>query len=254
MNCLRNMLCYLSWTLALPALCPAQAAPAETLTVGYVIRPGLAEVVDGKPGGTYLPVAVAALQRSGVPFELQVLPQKRLIVQVELNHPNYCALGIYATPERRAFAKFSQPFFRDPRLLAVGRRVKESAFRQYKDFATLSRDPGLKLGLIAGYSLGNDLDPLVKQMTGNVEFFVGNYQQNFAKVAAGRVDYIITFPAELESLTANAPADGARMMALDFLEMPPGIPRHFMCSKAVPDEIVERLNNGISALHLNLNP
>lgn len=232
---------------------PALAAPA-TLVLGYVPRPGMAEEIDGKPAGTYMLVALAAAQKSGLPFELRALPQKRLMTQVSTNQPNFCALGIYVTPERSAFARFSRPFFRDPRFIVVAAKRKEAAFRAHKTFLSLSQDPALRLGLIAGFAYGPELDPLLGQMKGNREEFVGTYFQNFGKIALGRIDYAITFPREYETVMAHSKEINAQLMRVDYPDIPMGRLRHFMCSKSVDDAVLNQINAGIGALHLDLPP
>jgi polar amino acid transport system substrate-binding protein len=231
-----------AWLAGAASLAQAQE---PTLLLGFVPRPGLAEVIDGKPAGTYLPLAVAIVRKAGLAFELEALPQKRLLTEVSVNRPNYCALGIYVTPERAAYGKYSQPFFRDPGLIVVATRSKQAEFARHRSFVELSGDSRLKLGIIAGYSYGATLDPVLRAMRGNVEQFVGTYNQNFAKIVAGRVDYVLTFPAEFETVAGRFPEYGQRLMRFDYPDMPLGVTRHFLCSKAVSDSLLERLNGAI---------
>jgi polar amino acid transport system substrate-binding protein len=222
-----------------------EIAFAATLVLGFVPRPGLAEVIDGQPSGSYLPLAVAAARKAGLEFTLEALPQKRLLSEVSVNRPNYCALGIYVTPERAAYGKYSQPFFRDPPLIVVAVRSKEAAFHQHRTFAALTGDTRLRLGVIAGYAYGAVLDPVLSAMHGNIETFVGTYNQNFAKIVAGRVDYVLSFPAEFETVSGRFPEYGQRLVRIDYPDIPAGVTRHFLCSKAVSDTLLEQLNGGI---------
>lgn len=238
-------------TMAVLAAAPAApgqshaAEPVPRLVLGYVPRPGLAEVIDGKPAGTYLPVALAAMRKAGVDFDLEALPQKRLLTEVSVNRPNYCALGIYVTPERAAYGKYSQPFFRDPSLIVVAIRSKAAAFGRHKSFVELTGDNRLRLGVIAGYAYGAVLDPVLRAMHGNIEQFVGTYNQNFAKIVAGRVDYVLTFPAEFETVAARFPEYGQQLARFDYPDIPNGVTRHFFCSKAVGDALLDRINAAV---------
>ena len=226
------------------AAAPAQV-PAPELILGFVPRPGMAEFIDGKPSGTYLPLAIAVVQKAGLAYRLEALPQKRLLTEVSVNRPNYCALGIYVTPERAAYGKYSQPFFRDPPLIVVANRSKEAAFLQHKSFAALTGDPQLRLGAIAGYAYGAALDPVLRRMQGNIEQFVGTYNQNFSKIVAGRIDYVLTFATEFEAAAARAPEFSRKLVRIDFPDLPAGVTRHFFCSKAVSDALLEQLNAAI---------
>ncbi|MES2261013.1 MAG: transporter substrate-binding domain-containing protein [Pseudomonadota bacterium] len=232
----------------------APAVSAAPLVLGFVTRPGLAELVDGKPVGTYFPIAIAAAEKAGLDITLQAVTQPRLMAQIESNQPNYCAIGVFRTPAREASSKFSLPFYRTPRFTVIADRHKEAAMRQHKTLITLFHDPQLKMGQIAAYSFGNYIDPLVAAMRGNIEQFVGTFDQGFAKILAGRFDYIITFPEEFDSWATRSGLEAGRMVRIDYADMPDGIFRHFMCSRAVDDELLNRLNAGIAALHLKLGP
>lgn len=237
----------LAATSALTA-CAALAGPP--LTLGYVTRPGLAELVDGKPAGTYLPLAVAAAEKAGFDVTLQSVAQPRLMAQVSSGQPNYCAVGIFVTPERQAFSKFSLPFYRTPRFVVVTTRAKEPALREHRTFGALLADPALKNGVLEGYSYGNTLDPLIARMRGNVDRFVGTFDQGFGKILAGRFDYMISFRDEVESWLARSGTSRDAISMLDFPDLLDGVPRHFMCSRAVDDATLDRLNAGITALRL----
>lgn len=238
---------------AVLAAAPAMAGPA-TLVLGYVSRPGLAEVIDGKPVGAYLETAVAAVEKAGLPYTLQAVTQTRLMAQVASGQPNYCAVGIFRTPERERTARFSLPIYRTPRFVVIATRSKEAALRQHKSFVALVGDQGLKMGMIEGYSHGNSLDPVIANMRGNIERYVGTFDQGFAKLAAGRFDYLVTFPQEFDSWLARSGTAPALFGRLDFPDLLDGVLRHIMCSRAVDDATLQRLDAGISALHLNLHP
>ncbi len=234
-------------------LAGTQATAADTLTLGYLSRPGFAEMVDGKAAGAFLPIAAEAAAKSGLQVEWQALPQKRLIDQVRQDTPNYCAVGIYKTPERAGFAKFSEPFYRDKRFTIAATKAREADVRAHGTLAALTQDPKLKLGGIDGFSYGVEVDKRIKAMTGNVDLAVVTPDKVLAKLAAGRVDYTLAAPEELDTsikLSGMNPADLARIAMPD---MPDGATRHFMCAKSVDDATVAKLSAGIAALKLGLD-
>lgn len=231
--------------LALPGM---PACAADPLILGYVARPGLAEVIDGKPAGTYFPTAVAAAEKAGFAVTLQAVTQTRLMAQVQSGQPNYCAVGIFVTPERQMFGKFTLPIYRTPRFIVIAARSKDGAIRQHKTFMSLIEDKQLRMGVIEGYSFGNTLDPLMAAMRGNVDRYVGTFDQGFAKIQAGRFDYMIGFADEFDNWVARTGASRDAFSKIDFPDVLDGVHRHLMCSRAVDDATIERLNAGISAV------
>jgi ABC-type amino acid transport substrate-binding protein len=225
---------------------PAQAA--DPLVLGYVARPGLADVVDGKPAGTYFPIAVAAAEKAGFAVTLQAVTQTRLMAQVASGQPHYCAVGIFITPERQAFGKFTLPIYRTPRFIVIAARSKDSAIRRHKTFMSLIADQQLRMGAIDGYSFGNTLDPLIRAMHGNVDRYVGTFDQGFAKMQAGRFDYIIGFEDEFDNWLGRSGASRDAFSKINFPDVLDGVHRHLMCSRNVDDATIERLNAGIQAV------
>lgn len=227
-------------------------AQAEPLTLGYLSRAGFAEMTDGKPAGAFLPVAVAAVAKAGVDATWQALPQKRLIDQVRQDTPNYCAVGIYKTPEREGFAKFSAPFYRDMRFVVATAAAQGAAVKAHASFAALAADTGLKLGGIDGFSYGVALDARIKAMTGHVDLAVVTPDKLLAKLGAGRIDYLLAAPEELDISIKMSGLDPASVAQIGFSDIPDGTARHFMCGKSVDAAVIAKLNAGIAASVGNL--
>ncbi|HSY29931.1 MAG TPA: hypothetical protein VK832_20640, partial [Burkholderiaceae bacterium] len=228
----------------------AGAATGEPLKLGFAMRPGLAELADGVPVGTYLPLAANIARAAHLDVQWQVLPQIRLIEEVRVDTPNYCAVGIYKTPDRAAFSKFTLAFYRDKPLIVVAMKSKEAAIRKHASFAALAADTNFKAGLLEGFSYGPKLDAILAKMTGNAERMAGSSMQNVSKLALGRYDYIVAASDESPRSVAGADVNPNDLVAIEFADMAPGASRHFMCSKSVDDATVKRLDAAIRALHL----
>lgn len=242
---------YLASTLSLSlALSIAHAAP---LTIGYLPRPGLAEMVDGRPLGTYLPTAFEAIAQAHLEATWVALPQKRLINDVHANVPNYCAMGTFKTPERLEFAKFSHPIHRDRPYIVSTLKRNEAAIRKHKTFAELATDEKLKIGIIEGFSYGAKFDPILAKMTINSDRMTGTVIQELAKLVAGRFDYILA-TSDDAAVAIDGNYDPSIFATVEFPDIPPGELRYFMCSMAVSDEVMARLNAGIDTLRLRLEP
>lgn len=227
-----------------------QAGAGDPLTLGYVVRPGLAEIIDGVPKGTYLPVAAAVVREAHLNASWEALPQPRLIEQARINQPNYCAIGVYQTAERSAFAKFSKPFFLDKPLVVVTLKKHEAAVRRYTSLAALTADGSLKIGLLEGFSYGPRLDAIFAGMNGNVDRIAGTPMQNLSKLMLGRFDYTVGAADEAPRGVDGTDVDTRELVLVDFPDMAPGAPRRFMCSASVDDTVLHRLDAAIKALHL----
>jgi uncharacterized protein (TIGR02285 family) len=235
------------------ALLPArnvQAGADEPLTLGFVVRPGLAEVVDGVPRGTYLPVAAAVADEAHLKVSWEALPQPRLIEQARINQPNYCAVGTYQTAERSAFAKFSKPFFFDKPLVIVTLKKNEAVIRKHASLAALTADTRLKVGLLEGFSYGPRIDAVVARMHGNVDRIAGSSMQNLSKLMLGRFDYTVGAANETPRGVDGNEVDARELALIEFPDMAPGATRHFMCSASVDDTVIRRLDAAIKALRL----
>jgi len=229
-------------------------ATGEPLKLGFVMRPGMAELASGVPIGTFLPITATVAREAHLDVQWQMLPQLRLIEEVRVDTPNFCAVGIYQTPERAAFAKFTLPFYHDKPLIVVAMKNKEAAIRKHASFAALTADTNFKAGLLEGFSYGPTLDPIIGKMTGNAERMAGSSMQNISKLALGRYDYIVATSDETPRGVAGMNVDPNDFVAIEFADMGPGASRHFMCSNAVDDATVKRLDAAIRALHLNAEP
>ena len=237
---------------AFATLGAVQGAAAEPLTLGYLSRPGFAEMVDGKPAGAFLPIAADAVAKAGVEVTWQALPQKRLIEQVAQDTANYCAVGIYRTPEREAFAKFSAPFYRDKPFVVVATTAKEAEIKAHKGLMDLMADANQKLGAIDGFSYGREIDAQIKTMGDKVDHAVVTPDKIVAKVAAGRDSYMLAAPEEFAIAVKQSGANATDLAQIAFSDIPQGAQRHFMCSKSVDDATIAKLSAGISSLNLGM--
>ena len=75
----------------------------------------------------------------------------------------------------------------------------------------------------------------------------------FRMVAAGRIDYTIASPEEVEPIMAMAGIAPAQVEVVHFADLPDGNLRYFLCSRAVDQSVIDRLNAGIAALKIDLH-
>lgn len=241
---------------AITALSSA-CAIGQTLTIGYLTRPGLADMENGNPTGAFLPTAVAAAKASGIDHKFESLPQARVIGQTTENVPNYCAVGIYWTEEREKIGKFSAPLYRDTPFQIFTTKAKEARIRKHASFAELVKDTSLKLGLITPYSYSRQLDEFLAPMQGqNVQRVKGHPSQLFTMLDGDRIDYLLSQQEDSGPNMQKTGVDASKIVRISLPDMPSlGPLRHFWCSKSVDDAVVKKLSAGIALQKTNVtNP
>src|ERR1700751_135121 len=110
---------------------------------------------ERKASRRLLSLAGDAVEKSGLPeVKWEPLPQKRMIDRVREGKESICAVGIYKTEERLAFAKFSNPFYRDRPFTIVTSSAKSALVKKHASFSDLVADQELSLTAIDGFSYG----------------------------------------------------------------------------------------------------
>lgn len=231
----------------------SNAMASEPIKLGFVVRPGMAEFVNGAANGTYLPPADGIVRAAHLQVQWTELPQSRLVEEVRAGVTNYCAVGAYKTEERLHFAKFSEAFFHDKPLAVVTLKSKETFIRQHDSFAALAADTKFKVGLINGYSYGSRLDPILQKMR-NADRMSGSTMQNFSKLVAGRFDYLLDSDLESPRAPLSVNVGNDSIVHIPFNDLAPGEARYFMCSPSVDDATIARINKAIRTLHLPISP
>ncbi|MCB2189463.1 MAG: transporter substrate-binding domain-containing protein [Deltaproteobacteria bacterium] len=226
--------------LAAPAL--AQEKPLAVLYFPrpplYVARP------DGTPGGLVMRVAVQVLERAGIPHYFQEMPAKRIVQSIK--HGDYaCGVGWFRTPEREAFANFSRPLFQDQPLVAVVRKAAAPPEGRFPSLAALLTSARV-MGVIDGFSYGPAVDPLLAVRRGPREVITGPNEHLLAMILDRRADYCLINPSQAGWLLAEEPRFHRSLAMVPIEDAGPGNYRYLMCSKAVPPEIMERLNRAVA--------
>ena len=104
-------------------LCTAGAAQCEdTILLSYYERaPYAVRQANGSVTGLTADPAEAAFKKAGIPFQWQLVPAKRQIVNIENARTLECGVGWYKTADRASVGKFTEPIYRDKPTVAVAR-------------------------------------------------------------------------------------------------------------------------------------
>lgn len=230
----------------------APAIGAEPLTLAYAHRPGYADIVDSVPKGISIEIASRVVKAAKMDVTWELMVQPRQMAMLQRAAPNFCAIGLFKTPEREAFATFSNAYYRDRRLVIVSSRSASAHLRAKASFAQLLQDHDLEIGLLDSLSYGSLVDDMLKAR-GGVRRIEGKIEQVFKMVAAGRIDYTIASPEEVEPIMAMAGVGPSEVKIIHYPDLPDGNLRYFLCSKAVDQGVIDRLNAGIAALKIDLH-
>ncbi len=249
---IRFLACGLAWLLALaPARAEDRAQERsnertlERITLHFNERPPyLVAAADGSATGLSATPARQAFAAAGIAVRWAQTPTTRQLSVIRDNEGLDCAIGWFRKPDREAFAKFSKPIYRDRPTVVLA----HAAFVPERRLADLLRRPGVTVLVKDNYSYGAMIDALLAEKRAFVLSTTAENQQMLRMVAERRVDMMFAAEEEAQYLVgqAGAAARGVQMLRLE--DVPMGERRHLMCSKRVPDALLERLNAAIPAI------
>ncbi|SDG56236.1 substrate-binding periplasmic protein [Roseospirillum parvum] len=220
---------------------------AEPLEVLYQPRaPYYVETVgrDGRldVGGLVGGPAGRALEAAGIEVGWQQAPFNRQITLIRTSDQPLCALGWFETPERRRFARFSAPLYRDLSQIALATEPLPS-----DTLRGLLGRPGLRLGIKLGYSYGPYADGLIAATAPAVVSTSQDTLGMLRMLVGGRFDLML-ISAEEASEVLRTFEERHRVISHTLKDLPPGQSRHLMCTMAVPEATLTRINRALTRL------
>lgn len=228
----------------------AGAAP-DTLLVTYIEKPPFyATDAHGKPQGFLFERTRAALAEAGITARFESRPPSRALHELREGSEPACSIGWFHTEERARYVRYSPPIYRDRPLLAVTTPAHADEYARHGSLAAMLAVPGVRIGTVAGYSYGDDVDRLLQTLSGRNDP-APNPAANLAKLLAGRFDLALFNSEDLDYLIAQSPEHAARIVRLPLADVPPGRTRHLICSRTVPPEEAERIDRAIIRLRFN---
>jgi polar amino acid transport system substrate-binding protein len=233
--------------LALAALStnrPGLAADAETVTLYYYDRaPYYVMVPDGGLTGLAVAPTRAAFDRAGIPYAFERTSVQRIFALMRDSTELFCSPGWYRTEDRLRFAKFTKPILRDSPTVGLAR--KSFVVPPGTRFADLIQTNMTLLLSTESFSYGPYLDGLIAHKDpGQVIRLTAGGLHLKEMMLAGRTDLALTTEEEAVSFGAGGPD----FPIIHFPDAPDGEPRHIMCSRGVPDSLIERLDKAIDGL------
>ncbi len=233
-----------------PLLAAAQPlAPVEApVTLHYIQRPPYMMVQgEGLTGLTGGP-SYQAFKLANVPVRIEETPFQRQLRAVKENTGLDCMIGMFWKAEREEFGRYSKPVYQDQPQLILAAAAQAQRFQGHTSIEDLFNDRSLRLLVKQAYSYGTPLDTLIEKLQPNRRATVDENLLMVRQIKLGMADYMLMAPEE-----AAVAIEAAGFQAGDFLQiryktMPPGEPRHLLCSKNVPVDVMQRLDAAIKRL------
>ena len=135
--------------------------------------------------GTDAEIIKAVFAQLKIPISLKIYPWKRCISMVEEQEAD-AILDISVTPERKVFLSFPE----EP--VSEGVTVFFTKKERQISFSTLQDLNGLRAGALLGYSYCEELDKTSFMINADR---VPSLKQNFRKLLAGRIDFLVEVDA-----------------------------------------------------------
>jgi len=229
------------------------SAAAQEITVAWRDFAPYNFVDQGVEKGFLLARGKRIFEQAGVPARFVLEPTKRIWAKFQAGTPMYCSLGRYRIASRELIMQYSLPIHSDPPNVVVAAPGAAFKVRTHASLLSLLGDSTLTMGTRDGASYGDQIDAMLVGAGAKVEKRVVEAPLMMKLLAADRVSFAIMDRYAWQYAHLHDPA-AANVVARDFADMPPGQKRYLVCSKDVPADVMNRLNNAIKAMKISTQP
>lgn len=215
------------------------------MTVQHVPLPG-----SGPDGTPDLPMAgrtTVWAHRAGLSLRWEAVPLKRSLQALESNQQPLCVLGVFDTPERRRFARFSRPIHQEEQQVFLAARRAVPALRALPDARAALQSPALKLLVYDGVAYGGPLDAWIAQRQPPPVRASATTSRLATMLARGHADFAISVAAELREMQLRGVPDANELEVVLLPGMPAPPKRHLACSLKVSPEWLQRFDAAVQA-------
>ena len=231
-----------TWLTAALLLLTCSAVAGETpIPLQYTERPPyITRAPDGTVSGISALSAMRAFEQANIPYTLQFMSAKHQIVNLQANEAALCSIAWYKTPEREAFAKFTKPISQDSPTIALA-NVKFQA-PPNATIENLLANPDTRILLKQSVVYGRYVETKLSSAKAQLMRSYDEYETIVKAIRNGRADLTFATEEEADYYTKHLGYPIAAFNVIRFSDVPPGEYRHILCSKKVPDAIINRLN------------
>jgi hypothetical protein len=224
----------------------APAGAADRIMLYYYERPPYS-VTDpaGNAGGLVIAPTRMAFEAAGVPFQFERTSVNRILELIKDSPGPACSPGWYWTEERARYAKYTKPIFRDKPIIGLAAKGFHVA-------------PGTRIAdLLAGKTLltvtenlsyGPYLDPLIaRKDPSQLIHLPRGGKMMIEMVLSGHTELALTSEQDAQSY-ASLGIGGPDYPIIHFPDLAVGDTRHIICSRGVPDPVIDQLNQHIGTV------
>lgn len=240
-------LCLACW-----ALCCGHswAEDASPITMHYYERkPFHYSTGPGQVAGLVVTPTVQAFEKIGVPINWELTPANRILATLKANIGSDCSPGWYKTPERENYARYTLPIYRDKPLVAIVR-----ADFPVPDVITakeLYLRPHIRLITKLGFVHGAYLEQIIARIPPKNIVKVSDEMPSIIRmVQSGIADLLTATQEEAEFYASQAGAGMKEFRVIRLPDVPVEEKRYILCSKRVPEDVVEKLDVVIKAMQI----
>lgn len=228
----------------------AGQAQADDLIIFFHDRPPYSWRDDsGKLQGLVVDPAEQALKAASIPFKWDEVPSARQMETIKLGEVAACGLGWFKRPDREVFARFSAPVYRDKKMVIIARR-DETEFVGNRPIGTFFNLPNLILLVKTGYSYGAFMDAKIDTLNPKRLSTSTDNLHMLDMIALDRADYMLMSAEEAEFVLKRGSNTTNALMTYPFQDAPEGEARHLMCTKLVPQDLLDRFNAALPIMRM----
>ncbi|MBL7176496.1 MAG: transporter substrate-binding domain-containing protein [Desulfobacteraceae bacterium] len=220
----------------------------DAISIYYYDRPPYRiKVSEEEASGILIEITTLIFQKAGIRYNFHERPFKRVMKELRGDVLG-CFPGVLKTPEREKLYVYSKPIFKNyPLAIVINKKVrgKLSNYPTFKELLTSK----LFMGVVDGYSYGSWYDAKIKEYNpkvGTISYAkdsgITKAQNNVIMVAKNHVDYILMSPIEILWILKNHKFIEQKVDILKIKDAPRGNLRYLIFSKAVGEEIVDKVN------------
>ncbi len=230
---------------------PGLSFADDAIALMYEVRPPyIVEDASGEISGLTATPSVTAFRQAGLDFKAIAIPTNRQLASIKNDKTPACGIGWFDRPERRAFAHFTEPVYRDRPTVVLMRRQTAMALK-HETLEGMIADDSLSLLVKTRFSYGPKIDSWIAAYEPDTTAVTLDNVGMVRMIEANRADFMLLAADEATYLTTEL--GKARTDALTIVAMPDsphGNYRHLMCSFSVPVDAIERLNRVIETFKL----
>ena len=109
-------------------------------------------------GPQLLQRAQQAFDAAGLAVQMEFMPLRRSLHELQANHTAFCLLGAFYTPERAGFGRYSKALVREEQQVLIGRPAVMAQLAERPDAQAALQDPRFEFLSFEGVSYGGELD------------------------------------------------------------------------------------------------